>query len=96
MLNLIIVLSIFVSASNGRFYPNERQWEADDLKQHCIEVCDDVCEYCNPRNCTESEKYCGTTPSTVHPNCPPDESCVPQDCNCKYSYWKFIPSEIKI
>ena len=96
MFNLIIVLSIFVSASNGRFYPNERRWEADDLKQHCIEVCDDVCEYCNPRNCTESEKYCGTTPSTVHPNCPPDESCVPQDCNCKYSYWKFIPSEIKI
>ena len=81
---------ILVSSVNSRFYPHERQWVADDLRQHCIEVCDDECEYCNPRNCTENEKYCGTTPSTVHPNCPPDESCVPLDCNCKYLFLQFV------
>ena len=83
MLMVVIALSVLVSSINCRYALDERQWEGGDLRQHCIEVCDDDCEYCNPRNCTESEKYCGTTPSTVHPNCPPDESCVPLDCQCK-------------
>ena len=89
MLIIVIAFSVLLSSIDCRFAADERQWEADDLRQHCIEVCDDDCEYCSPSNCSESEKYCGTIPSTVHPNCPPDESCVPLDCQCKIFQYQY-------
>ena len=87
MLKFILALIILGPAVHCRFAPEDRQWQPDDNKQHCIEQCDKDCEYCDPKTCSDDEEYCGTGDSNVHPNCPPDEVCVPPGCKCKYIFF---------
>ena len=80
----LFTLAILTHCVIGRFTPNERQWNPEDAKQNCTLKCEDECIYCEePNKCSDSEKKCGEEPPEKHPDCPPDEICIPDECLCK-------------
>ena len=52
-------------------------------EQNCTNRCEDHCICKVPNKCSEDETKCGEAPPENHPDCPPDEICVPSECNCK-------------
>ena len=63
----------------------DRQWDDGEVSSFCAQICDEECTFCTtPKKCTEGQTKCGEEPPKEHPDCPPDEICVPKGCNCKY------------
>ena len=83
MLTRSIILAILVSFAFGRFAPKERQWNPEDARQNCTNRCEDHCICKIPKKCSDDETKCGEAPPENHPDCPPDEICVPTECACK-------------
>ena len=83
MLTRFIIVAVLVHLAIGRFAPKERQWNPEDARQNCTNRCEDHCICKVPNKCSEDETKCGEAPPENHPDCPPDEICVPSDCNCK-------------
>ena len=80
----IFLLIIVIHLAIGRYTFIDRQFEDGDARQNCTEKCTEECEQCNvPKTCGASELKCGELPPEVHPDCPPDETCVPIGCICK-------------
>ena len=42
-----------------------------------------ICPPCETTVCAKGQKACGTTPDE-NELCPPDEVCIPEDCECKF------------
>ena len=62
---------------------DERQWAEADKKEFCSRVCNEECVECTkPIKCSEGQTKCGEEPPKEHPDCYPDEICVPKGCNC--------------
>jgi hypothetical protein len=84
MLKYFFALTLLTNIVLCRFTLDERQWAEGDAREHCITTCHDDCEYCEePTHCTVTEDKCGEEPPKVHPNCSPDEVCVPAGCDCR-------------
>ena len=87
------VLVIFMHLAIEGYAFKDRQWQADDARQNCTVKCKDECIQCiKPQKCNVGEIKCGETPpdDRLHPDCPPDELCVPTSCNCKFRYNIYI------
>ena len=83
MLTRFVSLVIIAHLAIGRFTPNERQWSPDDARQNCTRKCEESCICTVPTTCNDNEIKCGEAPPEEHPDCPPDDICVPADCACK-------------
>ena len=67
-----------------RWTVNERQWLPEDARTNCSSKCNEECFACTlPKKCNDNQIKCGEKSPEVHPDCPPDEICVPIGCNCK-------------
>ena len=78
---LMICLLPVISRSS---FEADRQWADGDISSFCNKVCDEECTFCStPQKCTEGQTKCGEEPPKEHPDCPPDEICVPKGCSCK-------------
>ena len=84
MLKNCLAFAILAHCVICRFAPKDRQWAEGDLRQNCTERCHDECEECPeaPKRCTEKENKCGEEPPIGHPDCIPNDICVPSNCLC--------------
>ena len=82
---LTICLLGFISQAKSE---EVRQWPAEDsitnyTKAFCSRVCNEECVECTtPIKCSEGQTKCGEASPKDHPDCYPDEICVPKGCNC--------------
>ena len=87
MLTRFFAFAILTHCVICRFAPEERDWHPDDARvntDNCTETCIKECEPCKvPEKCSEDEIKCGEKSPENHPDCPPDEICVPSNCKCK-------------
>jgi hypothetical protein len=86
MLKNLFVLTLLLPVVFGRFTPDERQWNDDDVRQtNCTEICTISCDNCTePIVCSDSEDKCPDDNSNVHDDCPVDDICVPAGCQCEF------------
>ena len=92
MLNHLFILALLTPIVFCRS-PFDRQWEQGDIRQLCEEDCTTECKNCSvlvpPHLCDpETEIKCDCTPQAHDTydwivNCPCNEVCVPNDCQCK-------------
>ena len=81
MRSLVLVLVVDFGLSG--FMSKERQWNEDDSRQHCNEICNRSCQNCTePYKCSDLEYKCPDSTSGEN-DCPSDETCVPAGCQCK-------------
>jgi len=87
----LFVLVIFIHLVMEGYSFQDRQWGADDPRQNCTVKCKDECTQCiQPKICNVEEVKCGEKAPEMHPDCPPDEICVPTGCICKFPYNLYI------
>ena len=83
MLKYFLTILVLVHLVSSRATLDERQWQEDDKRQHCVEVCTKSCDNCTTAYlCTDQEIKCPDDDSNVHNDCPRDEICVPIGCQC--------------
>ena len=80
LLLLVICLNYVIC----RWISEERQWIPEDERENCSMRCNEECVACTePYKCTGDQVKCGEDPPKDHPDCPPDEICIPRGCLCK-------------
>ena len=84
MLKNLFVLTLLLHVVFCRFTPDERQWNDDDARQNCTEICNTSCNCTEPITCSDSEDKCPDENSDVHNDCPSDDVCVPTGCQCEF------------
>ena len=86
MQRCLLVLVLFIDFGLCRFMSEERQWNEDDSRLHCTELCSKSCQNCTePYKCADLEYKCPGITGTEN-DCPADETCVPVGCQCK-QFW---------
>ena len=79
---IVLITCIFYVKSQTK-QNDERQWADGDITGFCKKVCNEECTQCTePKKCSEGQTKCGEEPPKEHPDCYPDEICVPKGCNC--------------
>lgn len=83
-----IVLTIcLISVQSQTNLEYDRQWVEEDVTQFCERVCNEECTACTaPKRCSEGQTKCGEEPPKEHPDCYPEDICVPKGCNCSYRH----------
>ena len=90
MLRNVIAVFFLSSLAIGNFNPFDRQWD-EDKQAVCVDKCEDYCHNCTePVRCGEGQRKCGEKPidPQMH-QCSPDDICVPEECECKNSFFNF-------
>ena len=84
MLKYLFTLTLLAQLVFCRVSPEERQWEEGDNRQNCTILCEDECREClEPTYCDENEIKCGEAALPGHEDCPKNDVCIPDNCNCK-------------
>ena len=79
----IVVITCVFSTTSQTNRDDDRQWADGDIAGFCKKVCNEECTMCTePKKCSEAQTKCGEEPPKEHPDCYPDEICVPKGCNC--------------
>ena len=79
----IVLITCVFSVKSQTNQNDERQWADGDITGFCKRVCNEECTMCTePKKCSEGQTKCGEEPPKEHPDCYPDEICVPKGCNC--------------